>query len=382
MVKRRPLPVRVAGIGRSTTALGWGFASRMQPLRLLSAAQQVALHLRQELERGRWVGSLPGVESLAAELGVNHKTVAAALRQLEREGQLAGSGAGRRRRIITLKGRAARPMRIALLEYEPAAHRVGYVIELRDSLQAAGHTAFFSEKSLLELGMDVARISRLVQQTKADAWVIGAGSRTVLEWFSAQPVPAFALFGRREGLPIASVGPDKVPAMVAATRALAEMGHRRIVLLAHRERRLPEPGRAERAFLEELNSHGLPVGAFNLPDWEETREGYHELLQSLFRITPPTALIIDEAPLLAAAQQFLAGSGLRVPQQVSLLCTDADPTFEWCLPTIAHIRWDSAPVVRRIVRWAAAVSTGRRDVKQTFTAAEFVPGGTTGPCTQ
>ena len=127
MVKRRPLPVRVAGIGRSTTALGWGFASRMQPLRLLSAAQQVALHLRQELERGRWVGSLPGVESLAAELGVNHKTVAAALRQLEREGQLAGSGAGRRRRIITLKGRAARPMRIALLEYEPAAHRVGYV---------------------------------------------------------------------------------------------------------------------------------------------------------------------------------------------------------------------------------------------------------------
>ena len=92
--------------------------------------------------------------------------------------------------------------------------------------------------------------------------------------------------------------------------------------------------------------------------------------------------IIDEAPLLAAAQQFLAGSGLRVPQQVSLLCTDADPTFEWCLPTIAHIRWDSAPVVRRIVRWAAAVSTGRRDVKQTFTAAEFVPGGTTGPCTQ
>lgn len=348
-------------------------------MRILSAAEQVALHLRRELGRGRWVGHLPGVESLAAELGVNHKTVAAALQQLEREGQLAGCGAGRRRRIITPKGRAARPMRIALLEYEPASRRVGYVIELRDSLQAAGHEAFFAGKSLLELGMDVTRISRLVQQTKADAWVIGAGSNTVLQWFSAQPVPAFALFGRREGLPIASVGPDKVPAMVVAARQLAMMGHRRIVLVAHRERRLPEPGRAERAFLEELRSHGLPVGAFNLPDWEETREGFHELLQSLFKFTPPTALIIDEAPLFAAAQQFLAGCGIRVPQQVSLICTDADPTFEWCLPTIAHIRWESAPVVRRIVRWAAAVSRGRKDLTQTLTSAEFISGGTIGP---
>ena len=351
----------------------------MRPLRLFSAAEQVAAHLGGKLERGHWVGSLPGVGALAAELGVNRKTVEAALRQLEKAGQLAGQGPGRNRRIVVPEDGAARPLRIAMLEYDPMGRTEGYMVELHHSLVAAGHTAFFTEKCLVELGMDLARIGRLVRQTKADAWVISAGSREVLEWFCAQPVPAFALFGRREGLPIAGTGPDKLPAMVAATRRLIGFGHRRIVVVARGERRRPEPGRPERAFLEELKARGVPVGAFNLPDWAETREGLHELLRSLFQITAPTALIIDAAPLFAAVQQFLAEHGLRVPRQVSLVCTDADPTFAWCLPTIAHIRWDPAPVVRRIVRWAATVSRGRPDVKQTLTPAEFVPGGTMGP---
>lgn len=204
----------------------------------------------------------------------------------------------------------------------------------------------------------------------------------MLEWFSAQPVTVFALFGRREGLPIPSAGPDKVPALLAATRSLIGFGHRRIVVLARRERRLPEPGAVERAILEELKAHGLSVSDYNLPDWEESRDGFHDLLQSLFQTTPPTALIIEGAPLFVAAQQFLAEAGLGVPQQVSLICTDADPAFEWCQPTIAHIHWDATPVVRRIVRWAGAVSRGRRDLKQTLTPAQFVVGGTIGPVPQ
>ena len=36
-------------------------------------------------------------------------------------------------------------------------------------------------------------------------------------------------------------------------------------------------------------------------------------------------------------------------------------------------------MVRRIVRWAANVSRGKHDLRQTLTPAEFVPGGTIGP---
>ena len=208
---------------------------------------------------------------------------------------------------------------------------------------------------------------------------MGAGSREVLAWFADRPAPVFALFGQYAGLPMAAAAPNKLPAFAAATRQLLGLGHRRIAFLCRAAGRHPQPGRSQRTFLDELAAHGLPTGPFNLPDWEETTEGLQKLLNELFRVTPPTALIVDEAPFFAATQQFLGGRGLRVPRDVSLVCTDPDPTFAWCVPSIAHISWDSGPVVRRIVRWAAAVSRGQRDVRQTLTAAEFVSGGTVGP---
>ena len=108
-------------------------------------------------------------------------------------------------------------------------------------------------------------------------------------------------------------------------------------------------------------------------------KGFHQELDALFTTTPPTALILDEAPLFFAAQQFLQSLGLRVPQDVSLICTDGDPHCSWCTPSIAHIQWDNRPVVRRVVNWAANISRGKNDIRQSFTPAVFVQGGTIGP---
>ena len=143
--------------------------------------------------------------------------------------------------------------------------------------------------------------------------------------------------------------------------------------------RVPDPGQSENAFLNELESNGIPPSSYNLPDWTESVDGLHSRLESLFRVTPPTALIVDEAPVFAAVQQFLAQRKILVPQDISVVCTDADATFAWCKTSVAHIRWDSKPLVSRIVRWAANVSRGKKDLRQTVTPAKFVTGGTMGP---
>ena len=351
----------------------------MDRLQLLSSVEQVAAHLRAELVTGNLSGVMPGVLKLEAELGVNRNTVEAALRLLEAEGLLRSEGKGRRRKIEMPSRSVTQRKRIAILGHEPDMERVGYMIDLQHLLVEAGNVVFFTEKTLTELRMDLSRIRRLVQQTEADAWIIPGGSREVLEWFAAQETPAFAMFGRRRGLPIPGVGPDKPPAIAAATRTLIQLGHRRIVLLARAARRLPQPGESESTFLNELAAHGILPGPYHLPDWEENIRGFQDRLSSLFLLTPPTALIIQEAVFYVAALQFCANRGLRVPQDVSLICTDADPTFDWCQPSVAHIRWDSRPVVRRIVRWAANVSCGKEDLRQTLTPAEFVRGGTIGP---
>lgn len=252
-------------------------------------------------------------------------------------------------------------------------------MELQHALSEAGHEVLLAEKSLIALGMNASRVSRMIRKTEADAWIVQAGSRELLSWFAAQNIPAFAMFGRRDGIPIASAGPGTHVACGIATRRLIELGHRRIVMLCRNERRKPSPGLTERTMLDELRAHGIPTSDYNLPDWNETTEGFHELLSSLFLISPPTALIVGIGDFFLATQQFLAKRGLRVPEDVSVICFDADPRFTWCVPSVAHIRWEIDPVVRRLVQWAANVKRGKTDRRQTITPAEFVSGGTIGP---
>jgi DNA-binding LacI/PurR family transcriptional regulator len=323
---------------------------------------------------------MPGSGRLARELGVNRKTAEAALVELERLGTLASQGVGRRRRIIAAPVRM-RPhkLRIAILDYDPLEQTEVYATVLQHLLLAAGHAAFFTGKSLTQLGMDLARVRRLVEETEADAWVVCAGSREILQWFAAQRVPALALFGWRHGLAMANVGPDMVKPSLEMCRELIRLGHRRIVRICRKLRRWPALGPVESAFVTELAAHGIAPSPYHLPDWEESVDGFHACLDSLFRITPPTALILDEPPFYTAALQFCATRGLRVPEDVSLACGDSDLSFSWCLPSVAHIRWDTRPVLQRIVRWAANVSRGKQDIRQTMTVADFIPGGSIGP---
>lgn len=351
----------------------------MSGIRLLSHAEQMAAYLRAELGKGRWSGSMPGVLQLERDLGVNRNTLEAALRLLEQDGWLVAQGVGKRRKINMQQEALPNALRVAMLYYERSDPGRGYMIDLLHRLEEAGHAPFSAGATLVDLGMKTRRVARLVEDTEADAWIVVAGSREILEWFSGQEVPAFALFGRRRGLPIAAAGPDKPPAMADLTRRLIELGHRRISLVARRERRLPTPGGTEQAFLDELEAGGLPTGEYNLPDWDETVAGFQQCVDSLLRLTPPTAIIVDEAPFFTAAMQHLARRGIRVPEDISLVCCDADPHFEWCDPPISHIEWDPRPVVRRIVRWAYHVSRGKEDRRQTLTKAEFVEGGTIGP---
>ena len=351
----------------------------MGELRFLSKIEQVATHLRAELDGGRWEGAMPGRLELSAELGVNAKTVEEGLRLLEKEGVLVGQGAGRRRLIATVKEPVRTALKIRILLYERIDQGLPYHIDLLHRLREEGHAPTFAEKSLQELGMSVKRVAAFVKNHEADAWVVDGGSREILEWFADRRTPTFAEFGRWAGLPLAALSVRKIPAMTAALRRLHGLGHQRIVMLAREERRKPYPGRFEQAFLDELKELGVATGPYNLPDWGDDIPGFHRCLDSLFLHTPPTAMILSEAHLFIAAQQHLARRGIVAPRDVSLICDDPDVAFSWCQPTVSHFRWDSRPIVSRVVRWVGNVVRGKEDRKQIFILAEFVEGGTIGP---
>jgi DNA-binding LacI/PurR family transcriptional regulator len=346
------------------------------PQSFRSITTQVTEHLRTHLLQGRWQGALPGRDQLASELGVNRKTVEAALRQLEKEKLLINPGQGKRRRIKPGASRASNSLRVALLLSHRSEQGWEVITEILHRLRQAGHEAFYAEKTLGELGMKPSRVASLVSRTPADVWLVVAASREVLEWFIASSLPTLAIFGRILELNIPAVAPKKIPPLLDATRTLLKLGHRRIALINRPRRRRPQPGVPEQAYLDELKAHGIQPNAYHMPEWDETLTSFHAMLEALFRVTPPTALIVDEAEFFVAVMQFCLGRRLRVPEDISLICTDDHPVFTWCQPKVAHIAWDYAPVIRRVLQWVENIRQGRPDSRQTFTAARFVPGGT------
>lgn len=336
--------------------------------------------LRQGMFAGRCKATLPGRDSLAVELGCSHWTVEEAMQQRAREGLLASQGAGKKRRIV-LSGDStpARPLQVKILLYEKSDRRTDYLVELLHLLKNAGHEAGFAANTMRGLDMSLQRITKFAEATLADAWVIVAGPRNVLDWFAKRETPAFALFGRTLEVSMASSMLVKADVYAEVVRQLVGLGHRRIVNIVREDRRRPTPSFLDRFFLEQLAKHGIQTGSYKLPDWEDTPEGLQKLLDSLFQRTPPTAMLLDEPALFHAAKDHLARKGFHAPGDVSLVCCDPDPTLEWFRPSITHIGWDAAPLIRRVVQWTDHISRGKDDRHKTGIKAKLISGGTIEP---
>lgn len=341
--------------------------------------EQVAAHLREDLSRGRWTGLMPGRDRLVAELGVNGRTIEKALTMLEQEGLLQSQGAGRRRLITRPQGKSLKSLTIQLLLYEEGESRQPFLLDLIHELRKLGITAVFADKTLSDLKMDLTKVIRFVNRIEADMWLVQGASGEILEWFASRSVPAYAIFGRLASVNIAGVGTLKSPAMEQAVRRLVELGHRRIVMMTRPERRSPDPGLFERQFLDSLAASGIAVGNYNLPDWDDDATSFRKCLDSLFTHTPPTAIFFSEPQLYVSALHYFCARGLRVPKDVSMICHDADPVFDWQMPVVSHLHWDRKLLARHVLRWVKQVARGKASRRQTLIKANFVEGETIGP---
>ena len=346
---------------------------------LFSPSDQVARHLRDEILKGRWRREVSGTPALSEELGVDRKTVTAALNLLQKEGLLASQGPGKPRLVAKSANPKTTRLTIRFMPYDGDDHQLAHCMGLISRIKAMGHHIEMDSLTLKGSHMNLQKIKKHVHKHPADAWILHAASREILEWFKEKDIPVIAVFGRRRQVQVASIGPDKVSAMRACVRRLCELGHRRIVLMAREERRRPVPGYIELEFLEELKKNGIEPGPYHLPDWNDNPKGFHQCLDKLFRHTPPTALILVETHFYVAAMQHLIQKGLCVPQDVSLACSESHPVFNWCQPSVSHIHWEADPIIKHVVKWVRKLSRGINDKECCYTPAVFLEGGSIGP---
>ncbi|WP_035615402.1 substrate-binding domain-containing protein [Haloferula sp. BvORR071] len=349
----------------------------MHPFRQRSVAEQIVDHLREGFRNGHWRGQLPGVRSLVRELGVSKDSVEAALRLLEAEGSLQSAGPGRRKEIVLSRDAPGefRSLRIGVLFSDPLRQINLYaqqvMLEVIRRIENAGHTCVTAERSLGELGSKLPRIVRMIESAKADAWVAYSAPREVLEWFVTRSIPVVAVGGGYSGLPVASSASQLDEAIHDSVRVLSDLGHRRIVAISPDSWRLPAPSLTGQSFLSALAACGHSPTSYNLPAWDQTPEGLEKLLESLFLITPPTALIFVNPASYVAALDFFGRKGIRVPRDVSVISMTTGPMFSLLPHRPAHFEWPVEEHVRRVNRWVKCLAKGRTDLAQVIFSATF-----------
>ncbi len=351
----------------------------MDPFRSLSTSDQLANFLRQQILNGALRGTMPGINQLVQSLGVNSVSVAKAVQQLEHEGLIVNQGSRRVRLIAPITITKSASLKVGMLYYDATNAFRHDALSITKELANAGHTVVTAAKSMMEMKMDAKRTADLVKSMDVDAWIIYAGSRQILEWFEQRETPAFALYGRLNNIALASMAIRKTPVISTLISKLVAFGHSRIVMLTREERRKPHLGFVEQFFIDELESHGIKTGSYNIPDWNDRPEGLEKIIHSLFQHTPPTAIIVGDSVLFHAVQVHLVNKGISAPNQISLFCNDSEQSFEWVIPDISHIKWDYRPSIRRIIQWAKNISQGKIDIKKSYSKAILFEGNTIGP---
>lgn len=358
----------------------------MLPLHRQSLVDQTAVCLRERLATGYWKGELPGVRQIASELGVSKNTVCAALRHIEAEGILAASGCGRRWRILdhpTVSNRAKRQLRLGILLHDrlDSAHApiVLMVLQMCRDLESAGHVCVFMDKSLTEMHHDPKRISRMVKEAHADAWIVVRGSAEVLSWFANEGMRCFAIGGDYETIPVAAAGHSVTHAITEATEHLLALGHRRIVLLTSGIYRLHGWRDFVPVFVDALARHGIEANGYHIPHWEESPDGLHAILENLFRVTPPTAMIVPQPRHAHAIIAFAMSRGLQIPRDLSLIVQFHSHTLQWCRPVPAHFEWKFELLAREAIHWVEKVAHGHAPFAQKHFQCALVPGGSIAP---
>ncbi len=340
-------------------------------LKILDVSEQVASYLREELKRQRWTGNMPGRDKLARELRVHGSTVERALQQLENEGLLKKSGQGKPR-IIVQSGRSpSRATSVCVLLYDAGDKNDDYILNLQYHLNAAEHSLTFAPQSMRELKFESRRIESMVKKQSADAWIVYSGSKEILQKFVHLQCPTFALFGRMSGLPIAGAGTDILTALRLTVQLLHRQGHRRIVMLTREQLVESGLGLTEQTFIEALENNNIQHSSYNLAGWDNTPNGLRQCLDRLFKLTPPTAIFVDDWMIHNAVQNYLFQIHGSDHRKVICISMEYHPSFSWYQPQVSYFYWDPVSVVQCAVTWLKNVSRGKNVIKQNLIKAEI-----------
>lgn len=295
--------------------------------RRLSLADQITANLREAIRSGRLSKHLPPERELCRMFNASRPVIRQSLHVLQDSGLLRIRTA-RRPEIIRKASRSREKggsERVVLLFTEKRKVLEQWTLDVIDEIRRGLYGQGFHFDLAMEPGLSpkkpARQLQKLVEQYRANHWILAGASAPVQEWFRQQALNVISMGNSFPQTQIPFVNDDLRGTARHAAGVFLGLGHRQIVYLT-REEGLAGEAEMEEGFREAFRS--APDAKALVVKHSGQVEQIRNRLEGVFSRKPRvTALLVSHAEDTLVAANWFLKQGIEVPRDVSLI------SFQW-----------------------------------------------------
>ncbi len=335
----------------------------MQVPRPDTLVEKTAAALRAAIGERRLGPSLPGEPRLAHELGVSRRTLRSALEILTSEGLISQAGRGTARMVLATPDarnhNASAPVIGVILPRPIDELSPGTQDLMRDLAEALSpeHAEFvYHHSSVAHLSKPEKHLQAVVDERRVDLWLLYEASLPVAHFFEISQIPAVVCGGPAFNSTLPYCAFDGMATLRHAIGVLSRAGHTRIIAPLRYDR----PSRVE-ALRDELKKRHIDfIEEYHCPVWNNDPNTLRQLLRRLFDLSHrPTAIILNGLDALIVLYSTLLEKGLTVPNDISIIVSGSDPTFEHFSPRLNHYTTPHKKLAQVLAKMIRAILRGQ-----------------------
>ena len=199
-------------------------------------------------------------------------------------------------------------------------------------------------------------LAGLVRQNPQACWVLTHSHQAMQRWFRHQGVPCVVAGSCHPRQPLPNIDLDFFSVCRHAAGSMLRLGHRRIGFLTQQSERAGDL-ESEAGFADGLQCSGHPDVRPTIAHHDGTVPGALRRLEAMLsRPARPTAILVAKPHFYLTTVAYLAQHGLRVPQDVSLICRDSDTFLRYLTPSVASYSFSSKLYARRLFSLTLALT--------------------------